>query len=402
MSERKKVVLLGASLCAGNRGINALTRGEIRLAQEIYGEDVEVTILSFTVKTDRVHKIVIQGKTVEVTELAYKKNDVVMNYFLSLVGLKSRFITMMKEADAVWDISEGDRFSDIYGNLRYLQHFMIKQTANRASHKLVIMPQTIGPFQRGWAKSTAKRILKRAHKVYVRDNVSRQCVVDELKAGVPVTYCPDMAFYMPKNETVTFPEITLNPDKKTVGINISALLYNGGYSKSNMFNIKVEYGQMVDRVVEWFHQKNYQIVLIPHVMTENFEVEDDYRLCLKLCEKYKGKSVDVQTVAKMYKEDEIKALISKCDVFVGSRMHACIGAISTCVPAIPLAYSRKFIGIWKELELSQCVIDLTSAESIDEILARLADNEKEIETVGNILKEKIPMIEEKIHTLFQS
>ena len=37
------------------------------------------------------------------------------------------------------------------------------------------------------------------------------------------------------------------------------------------------------------------------------------------------------------------------DFFVGARMHACIGAFSSGVPVVPLAYSRKFNGLFESL-----------------------------------------------------
>jgi colanic acid/amylovoran biosynthesis protein len=37
------------------------------------------------------------------------------------------------------------------------------------------------------------------------------------------------------------------------------------------------------------------------------------------------------------------------DFFCGSRMHACIAAFSSGVPVVPIAYSRKFAGLFGSL-----------------------------------------------------
>jgi len=43
---------------------------------------------------------------------------------------------------------------------------------------------------------------------------------------------------------------------------------------------------------------------------------------------------------------EVKSFISGLDFFTGARMHSCIAAYSSRVPVFPLAYSRKFNGLF--------------------------------------------------------
>ena len=46
---------------------------------------------------------------------------------------------------------------------------------------------------------------------------------------------------------------------------------------------------------------------------------------------------------------EVKNCISQMDIFIGSRMHATIGALSSGVVTIPVAYSRKFSGLFESI-----------------------------------------------------
>ena len=39
---------------------------------------------------------------------------------------------------------------------------------------------------------------------------------------------------------------------------------------------------------------------------------------------------------------EVRQLVAGAELVVGSRMHACLNALSVGTPAVPLAYSRKF------------------------------------------------------------
>ena len=59
---------------------------------------------------------------------------------------------------------------------------------------------------------------------------------------------------------------------------------------------------------------------------------------------------------------EVKTLISSMDIFVGARMHATIGAVSSGVATIPVAYSRKFSGLYGSLGYPY-IIDLQSLDT---------------------------------------
>ena len=58
-----------------------------------------------------------------------------------------------------------------------------------------------------------------------------------------------------------------------------------------------------------------------------------------------------------YSAPELKYLISKCDFFIGARMHACIAALSQSVPAVGIAYSQKFKGVFAGIDADDLVVD---------------------------------------------
>jgi len=60
-------------------------------------------------------------------------------------------------------------------------------------------------------------------------------------------------------------------------------------------------------------------------------------------------------------------VIGRTNFFVGSRMHACIAALSQCVPAVGLAYSDKFLGVFESAGVGESTIDLRKA-SVDEVI----------------------------------
>jgi colanic acid/amylovoran biosynthesis protein len=58
-----------------------------------------------------------------------------------------------------------------------------------------------------------------------------------------------------------------------------------------------------------------------------------------------------------YDQHEIKAVIGRCDFFIGSRMHSCIAALSQGIPTIGVAYSKKFEGVFDSIGMRNWVID---------------------------------------------
>lgn len=394
----KKIILVGASLNSGNRGVNALTRSEIMLLFDKYGKEVEIKIFSYT--TNKKNILIYNGDEVEIEEILCTKKDMIFAYIKSKT-IGDNYITKeIKSSDAVLDISEGDSFSDIYGSMRFIQHSLIKMITLNLKKTLIIMQQTMGPFNRKWVKKSAYKILRSADQVFVRDDISKKILKENLKITRDIKYFPDMAFYMEPASNININEFIDNKDSIKFGINISALLYNGGYNGKNMFGLNVDYKSLIDNLImKIMELNNVDIILIPHVMLENMKVEDDFNVCKEVAKKFQYKyRKKIYTIDRYYREDELKAIISGCDFFVGSRMHACIGAISTFVPTAPIAYSRKFVGIWEKINLEKCVQDPkkeTEEQIIDNIIKLFYDRDK----IKEILNKEIVNIKKQFNEM---
>ena len=159
-----------------------------------------------------------------------------------------------------------------------------------------------------------------------------------------------------------------------VGINISGLLLSGGYTRNNMFGLQIDYGQLVRDIITRFqaHPDGCEIHLVPHVIAYARSgaggVEDDYQASLNIAKEFPG----VIVAPAFATPSEAKSYIAGLDFFMGARMHACIGAFSSGVPVVPMAYSRKFAGLFGTLGYDHTV-DCTS-QSADSILARIFED----------------------------
>jgi polysaccharide pyruvyl transferase WcaK-like protein len=74
-------------------------------------------------------------------------------------------------------------------------------------------------------------------------------------------------------------------------------------------------------------------------------------------------------VANFNGPSEAKSYISGLDFLVAGRMHACIAAFSAGVPVVPVAYSRKFSGLFGMLDY-RWMVPVTGLDT-DDALAYL-------------------------------
>jgi len=101
---------------------------------------------------------------------------------------------------------------------------------------------------------------------------------------------------------------------------------------------------------------------------------------------------------------EAKSFISSMDFFVGARMHACIAAFSSGVPVIPMAYSRKFNGLFDSLEYSH-VLDCLKISTdqgfqmLTNALDKLDELEDEVKRGNRLAQAKIEAYTEGVSAL---
>ncbi len=313
------------------------------------------------------------------------------------------------QIDIVADITGGDSFSDIYGMRRFSIGFLRKWLVLLFNKDLVMLPQTYGPFRRSLARVMARYVLKRAKLIYSRDRAGVEYVNSLLnnRGGGKVRFVPDVAFVLDarKPEHIDIePSVDMRAQGSiVVGLNVSGLLFNGGYNRDNMFGLGSNYRESIYAVVEMLlkHQK-VSVLLIPHVFPQaGDEVESDPDACLKMYECLNKIYPDrILLVKGEYDQGEIKYIIGLCDFVVGSRMHACIAALSQGIPAAGIAYSKKFCGVFESIELGDCIADARTFTE-DELLKKIGLVFDRRELIRKHLQNAIPSIQRQVLDIFK-
>ena len=329
MPEPLIIGLIGHSTKSDNLGVGALSVAEVNIVRLVASElGIEVRFLIFDWKDRRTSYVI--GSDISTFEL----NG------LSLIS-PTGFFAHARKCDLVIDIGGGDSFAEIYGLGRLLKILLMKYQVHLAAKPIVLAPQTYGPFKSGWSQFLAKLHIRLAKAAFSRDELSMQ-VMENAGLKDSIELASDVALKLP----YSVPDPERERSKSKIGFNISGLLMNGGYTKKNQFGLSVDYPRLVEKIVDHFSSREgCELHLVPHVLSHEQQIEDDYRACERIHNAFPT------TVLAPYFEgpSEAKSYIAGMDFFLGARMHSCIAAFSSGVPVVPMAYSRKFEGMFGAL-----------------------------------------------------
>ena len=270
----------------------------------------------------------------------------------------------LRRADIVVDIGGGDSFADIYGPKRFFTIWATKLHAIRMGKPLILSPQTIGPFDTAYARPLARWAMNRARLVVSRDAPTTAFLQTMGVRKERVLEATDVAMRLPYDPPA--PRAPGGPVR--VGLNVSGLLMSGGYTQANQFGLKSDHPALIRRIIRLFHGRDdVELHLVGHVQSREIAVEDDHRANEALAREFPGTIVSPFFASPI----EAKSYIAGMDFFMGARMHATIAAFSAGVPVIPMAYSRKFAGVFGTLGYDR-VADCKN-DSDDAIVARIED-----------------------------
>lgn len=346
-----------------NRGCQALNYGSFHFIPKILGiNDRTIVSPGFYFKRkrkDEHHNISLSDSHIIIIRRFYWVPEIIITsilykIFRGKIGF-GKFYKDLCKVDYILNISGGDGFSDIYSTRTFRNLLWPSLVGAFLNKKLILLPQTIGPFNKFKNRIFAEYTIKKADKVFVRDLVFADRL-NQLHVDFELTN--DVSFYMKPQM------VDVDIEKNAVGLNISGLAYyNNYYNLAGRFPY---YKDLVKNIIEFFQQQNVPVYLVPHTYNHEFPEEnaDDLQASkdayASLNDKTGVKIIDADYIA-----PELKYIISKFDFFIGTRLHANFAAIYSLVPAFGLAYSYKFSGSFNRYGLNDHyapVIDMKKSD----------------------------------------
>jgi colanic acid/amylovoran biosynthesis protein len=403
-----KIAVMGTPVSSGNRGVLALGASLISLCS-IASQGGEVVLLLGN-HDNQPARFRLDGQTRLIPVVPCRLSPrsrlrdhlfwillmSVLYRFMPIAGVRAAiarstpWIKTVEEADFVGDVRGGDSFSDIYGLRGFLLGFLMVWTVVLVKGTVAQFPQTYGPYHSPLARRLARYLLRRSSVIIARDRQSQTVAQELVGPEKEVLLSPDVAFSL---ESVRPSRIELDPPLPSslsptpnpelsrqhlpagiIGLNVNGLMYNGGYTRNNMFGLKLDYaGFLPELVAALLAEHPGELWLVPHTYAPAGDVESDNEASEKLRAALPPElRRRVRLVTAEYDQHELKWLIGQCDLFIGSRMHACIAALSQGVPCVGVAYSRKFAGVFESVGMEHWVVDArsdTQAEAVARIVS---------------------------------
>jgi polysaccharide pyruvyl transferase WcaK-like protein len=325
-ARRVRIGLLWHSPSAGNLGVGALTVANLAIVRQV-AQEMGLEPVFTIVGMREVGKRYIDETTATSCEVS-----------VASLLTPSGCWRWLGEQDCVLDIGAGDSFADIYGFKRFLFLWLTKMLTVARGVPLLLSPQTIGPFTRQPYRALAAVALRLAQAVVVRDAASLQCL-RELAPKARGMLATDVAFALPFEDRRSM----RNGARLRVGVNVSGLLFQDAVSGRNRFGLEVDYAALMRGfVADLAMRSDVEVHLLAHAKGERGGADDDAWVADQFAKEFPS----AVRAPDFTDPSAAKSYISSLDFLVAGRMHACIAAYSARVAVVPVAYSRKFSGLF--------------------------------------------------------
>lgn len=422
----RKVCILGASLQTGNMGVSALAASLVKLIREVQPE-AEISFFLGS-RTTEPQKLILAGRPIEIGVINYrmspkaKLREHLAWLFLTAVLYRvvpvaswkesilrsNRRLDALKRADFVGNISGGDSFSDIYGVARFISGATVSLIVILLGSRLHLLPQTYGPYKSKISQYLARVIMERSGAILARDGESLAIVrgiLGQSTTGQIIKFCPDVAFALeaaaPDTKAIR-PPLEGKDRRNLVGLNVNGLMYNGGYTRDNMFGLALDYRRLVHEVArKLLEQTDCSILFVPHTFTPEGDVESDPQACRKVFDSLGEFTGRIHMLHGEHDQHAVKGVIGLCSFFIGSRMHACIAALSQGIPTVAVAYSKKFMGVFDSAGMGHMVVDARDTNT-DEAEDKILSLYKESGSIRHDLSQQVASLQKLLSETFRT
>jgi colanic acid/amylovoran biosynthesis protein len=309
-----------------------------------------------------------------------------------------RSLTALQKTLASADIvvaSGGDVFSSDYGEAFLKRCIGPLRMAQRFGVKTAFLGQSIGPFRTSAEARVWTDVASRAELVTLRESESYSYVVNELELPPDrVFLTADPAFLLPQSD-LRRTEALMRGIRLPRDIPFICIAPSQGISAFAGIDADAHREALI-RIIQFLHdQTEANILIIPHV-SDCRPKNDDRVLVEELLKRLDYPSFVYAALGEMSSSD-FKSLISRSDLVIGERMHACIAGLSSKVCTVAIGYSVKAKGILKDV-LGERENGLRTVFSVEEVMSsegigsRLLDVWKLRDSVRALLKDVMPSI----------
>lgn len=265
-----------------------------------------------------------------------------------LVTRRRGMVAWLAGFDLVLDTRAGDSFADIYGVGRHAAMTLLAELVRRSRTVMVMCPQTIGPFTTRLGRLLARRSMSSARLVMARDSTSAERAGRLNRRAHVVT--TDVVF------AIAAPPRRVTRD---VLLNISGLLWHPSPHVDHE-----TYRRVVRELYARLRASGRQVSLLAHVLESDYADNDEQAIRAFVRDLDEEPEVIIPSSLA-----DVRRVVASANLVIGSRMHACLNALSVGTPAVALAYSRKFEPLLRDIGWTATVNLRGTGDPVSEVMA---------------------------------
>ncbi|MBP7832476.1 MAG: polysaccharide pyruvyl transferase family protein [Candidatus Levybacteria bacterium] len=277
-------------------------------------------------------------------------------YTYHYLGVKSYFILSKELKIVCRDFAETDLILPVGGgyingknDIKSLITLAIQlhtlKIGKLLKKKIILYPQSIGPFGNKLQMNLASNILKQTDAIIAREDETI-ALLKQMGIIKNIIYkSVDAAFIF--NDSLK-KSVIEKRTKKMIGVTVRNWL-----PEAQQTIFEKEVAAFCKYLID---KKHYQVFLIPQVTSP--EHNDDDRIPSKRIKNILYDETNLILLEKSYTAAELKGIYKQMNFLIGTRMHSVIFALTENVPCIAIEYEHKTRGIMRDLKLENFVIKI--------------------------------------------
>lgn len=232
--------------------------------------------------------------------------------------------------------------------------------AQLAGKPTYTLPQTLGPIHRARERRLAATVLSRARLVLIRDPISAEVCEAWKIGGLRWRMVPDLAFACsvePDLETarslLAAHGVNVGQDRPLLGVTI---IHWGAQSRT--FQRQSSYEAAVEAAVRTFLGDHHGKAVLFSQVCGPTQAEDDRVPAGRVQARLQDLGDRVVRIRDVVPAQVLKAAYGQMDLFMGTRLHSNIFALTEGVPVVAIGYQYKTRGIMRLLGLEPWTVDI--------------------------------------------
>jgi colanic acid/amylovoran biosynthesis protein len=298
-------------------------------------------------------------------------------------------IKSIEEADALVDI-KGILFADPAGPRRfqdYMRAGFIFVLGKLLGKPVIKYTADFGPFSCKWSRILARLYFGHFVDLILARSEESYQNVKSLGVKTSIMVVPDTAFLLPckqSKESEHYRE--LRQQGGLIGVSVSFMARNCALDPGAYLKIMVEF---VDYLIK---NHGVYVVLIPNELSKS--ANDDALIAEQICAELANTHCEVLRTENLTAQ-EIKGVVSQCDVVVACRYHTIVAALSLAIPTLSISWHHKYQEVLKLFGQEHRVCDVKELR-LEDLVNGFEDLWENREQIRQTIADFVPGIEDKI------